>query len=216
MEFNFPPFRVQQRSIPKFESCTVYPGMVAVLAGQGETLPQSPVSCGCSSCSLRKASWGDTAGTALACWKVFGSSCLSLLFSFCWQDVVVTVTYQTAQAILRGDLVKALGRWPLTSMFLAVGISRLAFFFFNPFFNLLIEQPVQQTFFRSQTGYCLWTSLFTCNLFCFVWLERKCQHIRLCSLLRGMKARVRRRDNGLGFPGTSLSHFLPSQAPWES
>lgn len=224
MEFNFPLFRVQQRSIPKFESCTVYPGMVAVLAGQGETLPQSPVSCGCSSGSLCKASWGDTAGAALACWKVFGSSCLSLLFSFCWQDVVVAVCHlQTAQAILWGDLVKALGRWPLTSMTSNLHVpgswyfqACLFFFFLNPFFNLLIEQPVQQTFFRSQTGYCLWTSLFTCNLFCFVWLERKCQHIRLCSLLRGMKARVRRRDNGLGFPGTSLSHFLPSQAPWES
>lgn len=114
MEFNCPPFRVQQRSIPKFESCTVYPGMVAVLAGQGETLPQSPVSCGCSSGSLRKASWGDKAGAALACWKVFGSSCLSLLFSFCWQDVVVAVCHlpnSTSHPVGR----PCKGTWEVTS-----------------------------------------------------------------------------------------------------
>lgn len=215
MEFNFPPFRVQQRSIPKFESCTVYPGMVAVLAGQGETLPQFPVS------AVPAPSVRQVGVMRLVQHWLVGKSLEAPAFPFCFPSAGkvwwwLFVTYQTAQAILWGDLVKALWRWPLTSMFLAVGISRLAFFFFNPFFNLLIEQPVQQTFFWSQTGYCLWTSLFMCNLFCFVWLERKCQHIRLCSLLRGMKARVRRRDNGLGFPGTSLSHFLPSQAPWES
>lgn len=148
MEFNCPPFRVQQRSIPKFESCTVYPGMVAVLAGQGETLPQSPVSCGCSSGSLRKAQVGVI--RLVQHWLV-GKSLEVPAFPFCFPSAGkmwwwLFVTYQTAQAILWGDLVKALGRWPLTSMFLAVGISRLAFFFFNPFFNLLIEQPVQQNF----------------------------------------------------------------------
>lgn len=58
MVFNFPPSRVQQRSIPKLESCTVYP----ILAGQGETLPQSSASCGCSSDPSVRQVRGEMAG----------------------------------------------------------------------------------------------------------------------------------------------------------
>lgn len=82
MVFNFPPSRVQQRSIPKLESCTVYPGWAR------ETLPQSQGKSGVK--------WLVQRWLAEVIAEV---PALRFLFSFCWQDVVVAVCLSCGETL---------------------------------------------------------------------------------------------------------------------
>lgn len=110
MVFNFPPPRVQQRSIPKLESCTVYPGVMAWPGwARGDPASAPSVVWLQFGPSVRRVGWNGWCSTGLleSLWKF-------LPFPFCFPSAGkmwwLFVTYQTAQAILWGDLVKALGR----------------------------------------------------------------------------------------------------------
>lgn len=136
MVFNFPPSRVQQRSIPKFKSYTVYPGWARrdpasvpnVMWLQFQPLRQAS-----------RVKW------LVQHWLVGKSlevPAFPFLFSFCWQDVVVAVCHlpnSTSHPVGRpckgswevASNLHVPGRWYFQACLPAHGVN---IYFFDPFF----------------------------------------------------------------------------------